>query len=1473
MKRLFGKALYYVFLSCVFLFWGAAPGFSGLPPSESFSAALFGPAVEQSWEVHGAGLVRPRSLNPVIHWNNLTNDDLREGASRSFVMTSYHPRAFILQEVKVAEQPEGVSVDVFPLGMEGRPDAFRGRILNRTNSICFVAAVRSSEDLLPGNYKIRVNCRFSAVAGTGGALYGGITLFMGVSDPTVRLAMLERGSPEPEASADLDPIPGLIASFDEAAYYDDSRPKSQRLTEQIVHDARESFPKAARKTGLTADGNTRLMLVVTTHNPGRIAFVLKNEDGLAAGFRMEDLEDRSKAVLADGAGDLVLEALPALVDPEKGLHQKTAVLIAPEEFPEPYRGRSDIMVPLELFQYGEDGATVMEASRSVRSILLCEPPTVFLHGLNGEPDKFGSEAREESLFARIWAVSMAEPLSFKYRGYIGPSKEMEPNDKKLYGALKTRFALLNRMGIACTRADLVGHSMGGMMARQFIQNNEHQRSSTLAYQRGLVRRVVTLGSPHLGSPWASYIVGRVSEDLHWQRAPGDELFPTTQYMVDNNWEIIKRIDFLARTLGRLLGRDTPPEAPSLFPLLEPSGKPYSAFEDIACGSDFFRDINTKNLDSDVPMYAISGNVSNLFFNHETIAEAKAKLADLIWNTGALTRSNSLITLAIFMECVPDKSVSGSVIDLGRLLYGGTRDFVNSNDLIVSNASSLWKFEGHHNLHVATTGKEFLQYWHGGLPRAPKIVDEVVDLLRGPASKFIALKDAARRPLPPSARSFLEGAAGGRILPLRGPESRDEGDFLVFPEERREVIVLTANSTDLAPGDPVALRAALPVSGDWGDEPLLVLSSQIQGTGMSYLQAEGNGTWSGTVRMSPEDSGTVTLTALEMDHANKILYVSNTLTLSVRPNLKQVAGIKFQSFPLQIVEGEPEAIALMAVGVQGMFNISDTALGVVFSVEDESVASVSQKGSGEMGTGLILGKKSGKTFLKVSWKGFEAVTPVYVLPRSKETPGSGDVPPDVPVTGLHVEPDSADLKVGERLSLRAVLSPSNATDKRVSWSVSNPSVASADASGNILALAEGTTFVRATAADGVHSADCTVRVARAAVLPTALALTPKSLLLTVGESAALAVSFIPPETTERDVTWSTSNPAVASAEDGQVRAVGVGTAQITAVSAADAGVRAVCSVTVRKKNGGGGTPEELAYYRGRYPDHNVMIASDGDSELLGTDGPDVLVGGTGDNWLEGKGGNDIYVQNLGGGHDTISNRSGGANDVDELHFGPGIIPETLFPYRKGGDLVFSLPDERGEESASTTVEDWYEDAGARLDRIVFMDGTAWTAEDAEKRAGNPPVVLKGGSGADRMKTRSRKKDTVVLYGLEGDDRLKNGKGDDVFVGGPGDDFIRSWSLLGGESHKTFIWNRGDGDDMVDFYFFGQKSGQRRGLLRLGLGIAPGEVSLERRGGSVRVVLPGGSVTFKKARWFTGFHHPDAIVFADGTTWQWGDIPQK
>ncbi len=52
---------------------------------------------------------------------------------------------------------------------------------------------------------------------------------------------------------------------------------------------------------------------------------------------------------------------------------------------------------------------------------------------------------------------------------------------------------LELRGIAAARVDLVGHSMGGLVSRYFEQANA---------SRGLVRKIVTLGTPHFGSPLA-----------------------------------------------------------------------------------------------------------------------------------------------------------------------------------------------------------------------------------------------------------------------------------------------------------------------------------------------------------------------------------------------------------------------------------------------------------------------------------------------------------------------------------------------------------------------------------------------------------------------------------------------------------------------------------------------------------------------------------------------------------------------------------------------------------------------------------------------------------------------------------------------------------------------------------------------------------------------------------------------------------
>ncbi|GBF76855.1 hypothetical protein PA598K_05363 [Paenibacillus sp. 598K] len=86
---------------------------------------------------------------------------------------------------------------------------------------------------------------------------------------------------------------------------------------------------------------------------------------------------------------------------------------------------------------------------------------------------------------------------------------------------------------------------------------------------------------------------------------------------------------------------------------------------------------------------------------------------------------------------------------------------------------------------------------------------------------------------------------------------------------------------------------------------------------------------------------------------------------------------------------------------------------------------------------------------------------------------------VPVTGVSVSPTSATLYTNtgsSTLQLTAQIAPTEATDKTVAWSSSNPAVATVDADGVVQALAVGTTVVTATTADGSYTATSTITVA-------------------------------------------------------------------------------------------------------------------------------------------------------------------------------------------------------------------------------------------------------------------------------------------------------------------------------------------------------------------------------------------------------------
>ena len=160
---------------------------------------------------------------------------------------------------------------------------------------------------------------------------------------------------------------------------------------------------------------------------------------------------------------------------------------------------------------------------------------------------------------------------------------------------------------------------------------------------------------------------------------------------------------------------------------------------------------------------------------------------------------------------------------------------------------------------------------------------------------------------------------------------------------------------------------------------------------------------------------------------------------------------------------------------------------------------------------------------------------------------------VPVTSVSLDRTSLSLIKGETATLIATVSPSDATDKNVTWTSSDATIASVDQTGKVTALAGGNVTIKAAA--GEKSATCTVTIT---VPVSSVSLDHTSLALNKGESATLTATVNPYDATDKSVSWSTSNSSVAMVTNGVVKAVGGGTATIT-VNAS--GKTATCTVNV------------------------------------------------------------------------------------------------------------------------------------------------------------------------------------------------------------------------------------------------------------------------------------------------------------------------
>lgn len=166
---------------------------------------------------------------------------------------------------------------------------------------------------------------------------------------------------------------------------------------------------------------------------------------------------------------------------------------------------------------------------------------------------------------------------------------------------------------------------------------------------------------------------------------------------------------------------------------------------------------------------------------------------------------------------------------------------------------------------------------------------------------------------------------------------------------------------------------------------------------------------------------------------------------------------------------------------------------------------------------------------------------------------GATTPFVPVESVKLQ--RIVCKVGDSLEMSAAFEPENASARIFTWSSSNPEVAAVDPDGTVWFNGVGNATVTAECMGCEFSMPFVVKE----IMAQALNVFPVEAVGGIGYEFSLLALHEPENTTDKSVTWESSDPAVATVnEDGRVSLASLGTAQITARSGEHT---AVCVITV------------------------------------------------------------------------------------------------------------------------------------------------------------------------------------------------------------------------------------------------------------------------------------------------------------------------
>ena len=153
-----------------------------------------------------------------------------------------------------------------------------------------------------------------------------------------------------------------------------------------------------------------------------------------------------------------------------------------------------------------------------------------------------------------------------------------------------------------------------------------------------------------------------------------------------------------------------------------------------------------------------------------------------------------------------------------------------------------------------------------------------------------------------------------------------------------------------------------------------------------------------------------------------------------------------------------------------------------------------------------------------------------------------------------------LTEGDNATLVATIAPTDATDKNVTWTSSDETVATVSAEGVVTAVKAGKATITVTSSNG-KTASCEVTVDAKIIFVESLTIDPTTWSGVVGSEFKITATVLPADATDRTLTWTSSDESVATVDDeGNVKILKSSSCIITVSTTDGSGLSAECFIS-------------------------------------------------------------------------------------------------------------------------------------------------------------------------------------------------------------------------------------------------------------------------------------------------------------------------